>query len=384
MKKLVILLFAIYSSVAYPQTKDKVAVIDTKYILKTMPEVKEAETELKKRANEWDAVIQQKKKEIKDLKDLLAVEKNLLTPQLINEKQEDISILETELLNYQQEKYGPNGDYFIQKTTAIKAAQDQIFAIVNEIVEKKKYSVVIDKSDEENSILYSNARYEISDQVIKQLEKNRSKGKLSKKELAALEKQEKEEAQKEKQRDRRQAFAEKQKELQRLKEDEIIENYKKEKPNAATSFAEEQKRKIEQQKSEKQKRTEEIKKLQLKKIEEQKKKIEAQKAAVEAAKKKSIEEAEKKKQKIIDEKKKIAEQQQKAIEEQKKKQDELTRKQLLRKIEVEKIKEQKLNERKKRLEEQKNKIEAEKAKKKKELEEQKKKLQKEQQEKQIK
>lgn len=346
MKHRLAIAFTLLSIVGFSQSKDRIAVIDSEYILKKSPEYQEAEKELKKRANDWDAVIDRKKKEIKDLKDELAVERPLLTQQLIDEKQEDITILERELLTYQHEKYGPNGDYFIQKTNLVKPVQDQIFTIVNEISEKKKYGVVLDKNDE-NAMLYADKRIEISDLVIRELEKTRSRSKLSKKEIQELEIKEQQEEAEDKKRSKREELAERQKELERKKEDTIIDDYLSKNPNFDASPEQLQKNKAQEQADAIKRKQEEIRKQQEERVAEQKRKIEEQKLAVEQARIKALEDAEKKKQQILDQQKLALEKQKQLQEEQAKKQDEIRRQQLLKKIELEKKQAEKLAERQK-------------------------------------
>src|SRR5690606_38724377 len=104
----------------YAQQREKIAVVDLEYILKKVPEYQEQNQELRKRAREWDIEIQKKKKEIKRQKDQLALERPLLTSQIIEEKEEEIALLEKELLDYQQQHFGLDGDYFIQKINLAK------------------------------------------------------------------------------------------------------------------------------------------------------------------------------------------------------------------------------------------------------------------------
>ena len=106
MKKLVSILLVGLCHIGFAQQKGRIAYIDSDFIMSKMPEYEEANRELKKRTAEWETVIERKKKEIKDLKDQLNVERPLLTQQLIDEKEEDIQIIEKELLEFQQEKFG--------------------------------------------------------------------------------------------------------------------------------------------------------------------------------------------------------------------------------------------------------------------------------------
>ena len=187
MKILVSILFGCLSTFGFAQQKGRIAYIDSDFILSKMPEYTEANNELKKRTADWEAVIERKKKEVKDLKDQLNVERPLLTQQLIDEKEEDIQIIEKELLDFQQEKFGKDGDYFKQKLNLAKPLQDQISTIVEDIAKRKRYSSVIDKAtSSETALLYVNSADEISDQVLRKLEQTRNKTKLSKKKFNSL------------------------------------------------------------------------------------------------------------------------------------------------------------------------------------------------------
>lgn len=358
MKHRFVIFIFFFSIGVFAQTNNRVAIVDTEFIMKKMPEFQEAEKELQKRANEWDLTITRKKKEIKDLKDALATERPLLTQQLIDERQEDIEVLERELLTFQHEKFGPDGDYFIQKRNLVKPLQDQIFTIVNEIAEKKKYGVVLDKADSDNSMIYANNRFDISDQVLRQLEKARNSSKMTKQEIAALEAQEREFDKQERQRTKREEFEERNREIQRQKEDQIINDYLANNPQSALQSPEER---LKQQQLERQnelkRRQEELRQQQLKKVEEQKRKIEEQRLAVQRAQEKAREEAEKKKQQILEQQKLALEKQKQAQKKQQERLEELKRQQLLRKIEAEKKQAERLAERKKMIEERKKQME---------------------------
>lgn len=219
MKKLVSILLVGLCHIGFAQQKGRIAYIDSDFIMSKMPEYEEANKELKKRTAEWEAVIERKKKDIKDLKDQLNVERPLLTQQLIDEKEEDIQIIEKELSEFMQEKFGKDGDYFRQKLNLAKPIQDQISTIVYEIAKRKRYSSVIDKAaSSETALLYVNSGDEISDQVLRRLEQTRNKSKLSKKEIEQLEIAERQADIKERQRSKRDELEERQRLLEEEKE----------------------------------------------------------------------------------------------------------------------------------------------------------------------
>lgn len=289
MKKLVSILLVCLCNFGYAQ-KGRIAYIDSDFIMSKMPEYEEANKELKKRTVEWEAVIERKKKEIKDLKDQLNVERPLLTQQLIDEKEEDIQVIQKELLDFQHEKFGKDGSYFKQKLDLAKPLQDQISTIVEEIAKKKRYSSVIDKStSSEAALLYVNASDEISDQVLRKLEQTRNKSKLSKKEIEQLEIAERQAEVKDRQRSKRDELEDRQRLIEEEKEQ--LANTSATDQNASTLPTEspedkrkrEQLEKIEQAKAERERiREEKLKDIEKRKAEILKKQEEARLAKEQA------------------------------------------------------------------------------------------------------
>lgn len=180
MKKYFVLLFSFVLFVAQAQKTTKIGYIDMEYILEKVPEYAEAKNQLEQKANTWKQEIETKKNEIKKLKDALASEKVLLTKELINDKEEEINVLEKEMLDYQQKRFGPQGDLMIQKSALVKPIQDQVFNIVQDIAVQRKYDFIFDKSSD-LTMLFTAERFDISDFVLKALERAGKKVELSKK-----------------------------------------------------------------------------------------------------------------------------------------------------------------------------------------------------------
>jgi Skp family chaperone for outer membrane proteins len=180
MKKYFVLLFSFVLFVAQAQKTTKIGYIDMEYILEKVPEYAEAKNQLELKANTWKQEIETKKNDIKKLKDALASEKVLLTKELINDKEEEINVLEKEMLDYQQKRFGPQGDLMIQKSALVKPIQDQVFNIVQDIAVQRKYDFIFDKSSD-LTMLFTAERFDISDFVLKALERAGKKVELSKK-----------------------------------------------------------------------------------------------------------------------------------------------------------------------------------------------------------
>ena len=51
-----------------------------------------------------------------------------------------------EIYQYKQDRFGPNGDFILQKKQLIQPIQDQIFLAIREIAKTKKYDFIFAKA----------------------------------------------------------------------------------------------------------------------------------------------------------------------------------------------------------------------------------------------
>jgi len=170
---------------SHAQRGVRIGYIDTEYILENVPEYQEASTQLESKVQKWKTEIDGRLGGIEQKRKDLSNEKTLLTSELVKEREEDITFEELEILDYQQKRFGPNGDLMIQKRQLIQPIQDQIFAAVQDIASTKQYDFIFDKSADV-VMLYSADRFDLSEQIIRAI--NRS----SKREQAGSRKEAKE------------------------------------------------------------------------------------------------------------------------------------------------------------------------------------------------
>ncbi len=169
----------------------RIGYIDMEYILENVPEYKEAAAELETKVQKWKVEIEAELKDVDQMRKILDNERVLLTKELIDEREEDILFKEKEILKYQQQRFGPKGDLFIQERRLVEPVQDQVFVAVQEVAKNKKYDFVFDKSAD-MVMLYSADRYDISDQVLLRINRVSKRKQInSKKEKRALEQEEK-------------------------------------------------------------------------------------------------------------------------------------------------------------------------------------------------
>ncbi|WP_299895036.1 OmpH family outer membrane protein [uncultured Aquimarina sp.] len=211
------ILWTSFSTTAEAQKGIRIGYIDMDYILENVPEYNEASADLEKKVQKWKVEIEAELKEVEEMRKDLNNERVLLTKELIEEREEDIFFKEKEILEYQQKRFGPNGDLFIQKKRLVQPVQDQVFVAVQEVAKNKKYDFIFDKSAD-LVMLFSADRHDISDQILLRINRaSKRKQVNSKREKKALERAEKRNVEQEKEvTDREKAAAKKQSERERL------------------------------------------------------------------------------------------------------------------------------------------------------------------------
>jgi Skp family chaperone for outer membrane proteins len=155
----------------YAQRGIRIAYVDMEFILKSVPEYQQASQLLDEKVAEWKTEIDERFSEVSQQREALEKEKVFLTKELIREKEEEIAFLENEIVDYQQKRFGPNGDLEIQKRQLVQPVQDQVFNAVQEIASKRQYDFVFDKSADV-VMLYSAKKYDISDLIVRIINRN--------------------------------------------------------------------------------------------------------------------------------------------------------------------------------------------------------------------
>ena len=183
MKKLVFIFVLLFTVLASAQKPQRVAYIDMEYILENVPEYLEAQNTLNAKVNKWKIKLDKEARHIELLKSDLANEKAILTKDLIDEKEEEITLKQQELRRLEAVYFGPEGDLYSLRKQLVKPIQDQVYNAVQNISKRLRYDFVFDKSSE-LVMLYSNKKYDISELVLRDINRDRKVNENKKKQAA--------------------------------------------------------------------------------------------------------------------------------------------------------------------------------------------------------
>lgn len=153
---------------AKAQGNQKIAYVDTEYILQNIPEYGDAQEEINQLSVKWQ-------KELKALRDKLdqmqreyQTESVLLSDNMKKKKEDAIAAKEQELTALQMQYYGPEGELFSKRTELIQPIQEKIYNAITQIAQIKNYSFVFDKAAG-TTILFCNDKFDISDDVLDEI-----------------------------------------------------------------------------------------------------------------------------------------------------------------------------------------------------------------------
>lgn len=156
----------------FSQRSVRIGYVDMEYILDHVEEYRQATEQLEKKVQLWKQEVELKQSAIERMKQELLAEKVLLTEELIAEREEEIRFLEKEMLDYQQDRFGPKGDLVMQKQLLIQPIQDQVFNEIQKIGANKRYDFIFDRSADV-VMLYSEKRHDVSDLVLREISRTR-------------------------------------------------------------------------------------------------------------------------------------------------------------------------------------------------------------------
>jgi outer membrane protein len=159
------LLFA--ASGSYGQSR--IAFIDGTKIVKRMPEAVDAEARLDQLVAGWNKEVADMEADLKRKRDDYDRKKLIMADAERNAVEVDIADLKKRIDQYRQDKYGTGGELYKQQADLMKPAYDKLMKAIEEVALDGKYDYVFDRGSKDYSILYTNAKFDLTVPVAKKL-----------------------------------------------------------------------------------------------------------------------------------------------------------------------------------------------------------------------
>ena len=166
-KALFILVLAGLTS--FSSSAQKIAYVDVNKILISMKEYKSAQKQIDDLAAKWRREIAEEYDQIKGMYNRYQAEQVLLSDEVRRQKEEEIMLKEKEVREMQKQKFGPEGALFKKRQELVEPIQEQVYSAIENFANDKGFDFIFDKGAA-SGMLFSNARYDKTDDILKELE----------------------------------------------------------------------------------------------------------------------------------------------------------------------------------------------------------------------
>lgn len=146
----------------------KFAFVDSDYILNNIPSYVAAQSEIDKMSEKWEAEITKEYESISDMYKTYQAERVLLSDDMRQKREDEIVSKEKSVKQMQNKYFGPEGDLFNRREELVKPIQDALYKAIKEMTVDGAYAIIFDTASGA-SILYSNPKYDKSDEVLQKL-----------------------------------------------------------------------------------------------------------------------------------------------------------------------------------------------------------------------
>jgi len=164
----VILTFVIAFLLITAVSAQRLAYVDSDYILKHMPEYASAKRQLDALSAQWQKEIDERYQEIDRLYKAYQADEVLLSPDMKKRREAEIADKERTAKDFQSQKFGPQGELEQKSNAIMKPIQEKIAKAIQAVAESDNLDMVFDKNSE-IIMLYANPRYDKSADVLTRL-----------------------------------------------------------------------------------------------------------------------------------------------------------------------------------------------------------------------
>lgn len=146
------------------------AYVDTEYILEKIPAYSDAQKKLDGMVVVWNEEIEGKYNEVKQLYAKYQAEEFLLTDEMKKKRQDEIIAKEQVANDLQKQRFGYEGDLFKKRQELVQPIQEKVYNAIEKIATNLGYDFILDKAAGGSTMLYTNSKFDLSEQVLKAIQ----------------------------------------------------------------------------------------------------------------------------------------------------------------------------------------------------------------------
>lgn len=166
--KTIVVAFLTVLLAASVQAQTKVGFFDANAVMEKLPEVKDVQNQLDVLSEDWRKEIQQMKKDLDDRFKEFRSQSLLYSDEVRRKREDEIIAMEQKIADFQNKKFGVNGELFTKQNDLMKPIQNSIFKAVKVVAEEEKLDYVFDRSGQ-LAIFYANPALDLTEKILKRV-----------------------------------------------------------------------------------------------------------------------------------------------------------------------------------------------------------------------
>lgn len=148
----------------------KVGYVNSQKVIDNNKEAQDAKSKLAEINKSWEQEALNMQREIQDLQEKLESQALVLTEKTKAERSQEIQNLAIQFQQFQQQKWGPQGQIYEEEKRLMQPVIDKINAVINKLGESENYDYIFDVVA--GNILYAGKNQpDLTDRVIEELGK---------------------------------------------------------------------------------------------------------------------------------------------------------------------------------------------------------------------
>ena len=143
----------------------KIGVVDSDFILKSLPEYKEADERFNKQIKYWQMQLDSLQSNYNKKKELFDNERILLVGEQLKTREKEVADLEKKVQAHLKEKFTAQGEINTFRAKVVQPFQEKVWNAIRTIAEKNELGIILDRSSD-SSVLFTDKRYDYTKMVL--------------------------------------------------------------------------------------------------------------------------------------------------------------------------------------------------------------------------
>ncbi|TDS17220.1 OmpH family outer membrane protein [Sphingobacterium paludis] len=146
----------------------RVAYVDSEYILRHIPEYVSAQKQLDDLSTNWQTEVDKQYGEIEKLYKAYQNDQVLLNEDMRRRREDEIVNKEKQVKEFQRQKFGFEGDLYKERMRLVKPVQDKVAKAIQDVANAQGLDLILDKGSEV-TFIYANPKLDKSNDIITKL-----------------------------------------------------------------------------------------------------------------------------------------------------------------------------------------------------------------------